>query len=86
MIDPYQYTIYICEYQKKTWLKEIEDAKEMPEDWLPWRLSSKWGIKRALFIEVHEFFESGIEKTEDLAITRITFNMHLLKSTHLNFQ
>lgn len=27
MIDPYQYTIYICEYQK-TWLKEIEDAKK----------------------------------------------------------
>lgn len=55
MIDPYQYTIYICEYQK-TWLKEIEGAKEMPEDWLPWRLSSKRGVKRASFIEVHEFF------------------------------
>lgn len=61
MIDPYQYTIYICEYQK-TWLKEIEDAKETPEDWLPWRLSSKRGVKRTSFIEVHEFFESGIEK------------------------
>lgn len=62
MIDPYQYTIYICEYQK-TWLKEIEDAKKTTEDWLPWRLSSKRDVKRTSFIEVHEFFESGIEKT-----------------------
>lgn len=62
VIGPYQYTIYICEYRKQR-LKEIEDAKEMPEDWLPWRLSSKLSVKRTSLTEVHEFLDSIIEKT-----------------------
>lgn len=45
--------------------------------WLPRRPSSKQSVKRTSLTEVPEF-DSIIAKTEDLAITVITFNMHLL--------
>lgn len=82
MVDPYQYTICTREHQK-TWLNETEDAVEMLEAWLPRRPSSEQSVKRTSLTEVPEF-DSIIAETEDLAITVITFNMHLLNL--LNFQ